>query len=229
MPWLQSGRVDASLADGRLTVSRFDVGVGQGHAVGKASVDVASRPPRGDVEVDVSAIRIESLLPAQAAKSLLGGTLQGRAVLRAEGDSAAAVLASATGTVSAFVSGGTISSLLDAKIGLQGGRVVRSMLVGAEPIALRCAAASLELERGIGRIRALAIDTERTRTIGSGTIDLRNEAIDVVLTPEAKQPGLFILDRSIRLHGPLRGPKHELVDRVALPAAPARSCRPEKP
>lgn len=229
MPWLQGARVDAALADGRLTVSHFDVGVGQGRAVGKANVDTASKPPRGDVEVDVSAIRIESLLPAKAAKSLLSGMLHGRAVLKASGDSADALLASATGTVSALVTAGTISSLLDAKMGLQGGRVVRGILAGAEPMAVRCAAAVLDLERGTVKIRTLVVDTERTRTSGSGTIDLAKDAVDVVLTPEAKQPGLFILDRSIHLHGPLREPRHELVARVAPASAPASACRAERP
>lgn len=229
MPWLQGARVDAALADGRLTVSHFDVGIGQGRAVGKATVDTASKPPRGDAEVDVSAIRIESFLPPNAAKSLLSGTLNGRAVLKANGDSAEALLANASGTVSAFVSAGTISSLLDAKMGLQGGRVVRGMLAGAEPMAVRCAAVVLELERGTAKIRTLVVDTERTRTSGSGAIDLAKETVDVVLTPEAKQPGLFILDRSIHLHGPLRELRHELVPRVATASAPARACRAERP
>ena len=229
MPWLKSGRVDAAFANGRLTVSRFDVGVGEGHVIGKADVDTASKPMRGDAEVDVSAIRIETLLPAKAAKSLLSGTLQGHAALRASGDSVAALLASASGTVSAFVSGGTISSLLDAKMGLQAGRVARSMFLGAEPLAIRCAAAVLDVERGTARIRSLVVDSERTRTVGSGTIDLGKEALDVVLTPEAKQPGLFILDRSIRLNGPLREPRHELVPRVAPASTPVRSCRPDRP
>jgi len=131
--------------------------------------------------------------------------------------------------VSAFVSGGTISSLLDAKMGLQGGRVVRSMLTGAEPMPLRCAAVVLDVDRGIAKIRSLVVDSERTRTTGSGAIDVGKEAVDIVLTPEAKQPGLFVLDRSIHLHGPLREPKHELVARVAPASAPVRSCRADRP
>lgn len=230
MPWLQGARVDAALADGRLTVSRFDVGIGAGRAVGKASIDTARKPMRGDVEVEVSAIRIESLLPPTATrKTLLSGTLHGRAALKASGDSADALLASAGGTVSASLTGGTISSLLDAKMGLQGGRIVRGLLAGAEPMAVRCAEAMLELERGTAKIRSLVVDTERTRTVGSGTIDLAKEAVDVVLTPEAKRPGLFTLDRSIRLQGPLREPRHELIARVAPASAPVRGCRPERP
>jgi len=230
MPWLKSGRVDAAFVDGRLTVSHFDVGVGEGRATGRATVDTTSRPLRGDAEVDVNAIRIETLLPPKAAGSLLSGTLQGHAALKASGDSVAALMAGASGTVSAFVGGGTISSRLDAKMGLQGGRVLRSMLVGAEPIAIRCAAAVLDVERGTARIRSLVVDSERTRTLGSGTIDLGKEAaLDVVLTPEAKQPGLFVLDRSIHLTGPLREPRHELIARVAPASTPVRSCRPDRP
>ena len=229
MPWLKGGRVDAALAGGRLTVSHFDVGIGEGRASGRASVDTTSKPLRGDVELDVRAIEIESLLPAKAANSLLSGTLHGHVALKASGDSPATLLASAAGTVSAFVSGGTISSLLDAKMGLQVGRVLRGLVTGAEPMPVRCAALVLDVERGTARIRSLVVDSERTRTLGSGTIDVRNEALDVVLTPEAKQPGLFVIDRSIRLHGPLRQLERELVARVAPASVPVRSCRPDRP
>ena len=210
-------------------MSRFDIGVAEGHATGKASVDTASRPLRGDAEVDVSAIRVEALLPAKAARSLVSGALHGHAALRASGDSAAALLASASGTVSASVTGGTISSALDARMGLQLGRVVRGILLGAQPIALRCAAAVLDVERGTAKIRSLVVDSERTRTIGTGSLDLAKEALDVVLTPEPKQPGLFNLDRSIHLSGPLREPRHELVARVAPPSAASRACRSDRP
>jgi AsmA family protein len=229
MPWLRSARVDATLADGRLTVSHFDLGIGAGRAVGKANVDTGAKPMRSDVEVEVSAVRIESLLPPTAARSMLSGTLHGRAALKASGDSADALLASASGTVNAFVTGGTISSLLDAKMGLQGGRVLRGLLAGAERMPVRCAAAVLDLQRGTATIRSLVLDTERTRTTGSGTIDLAKEAVDVVLTPDAKQPGLFNLDRSIRLHGPLREARHELVARVEPASAPVRACPAERP
>ena len=61
----------------------------------------------------------------------------------------------------------------------------------------------------------LLIDTARTRTTGAGTIDLPDLTLDLLLTPQAKQGGLFVLDRSIRVHGPLRKLEHTLVDRVA--------------
>ena len=125
------------------------------------------------------------------------------------------------------MTGGTISSLLDAEIGLQGGKIVKSLIAGSEPIPIRCAAMTLDLRNGSGQLRSLVLDTERTRTTGSGRIDLHAQTLDVLLTPESKQGGLFVLDRSIHLHGSLKKPARELVARVggAVSAANAGVCR----
>jgi len=229
LPWLQSAHVDASLVDGQLSVPRFDVGVAQGHVVGQASVDLRERPLRLDVELGLRGVRLEQLLREPGGKERIGGALHGRAQLKASGDSAEALRESAVGSLSLSLVDGTISSLLDAEIGLQGGRIVRGFLTGAEPIAIHCAIAAIELSRGAGRVRTLVVDTERTRTVGSGTVDLARETFDLVLTPEAKRPGLFVLDRSIHLHGPLRQPARELVTRVDPGPGPARGCPAAKP
>jgi hypothetical protein len=55
-----------------------------------------------------------------------------------------------------------------------------------------------------------------------------HQTLDVVLTPEAKQSGLFVLQRSIHLLGALREPKHELVARAAAAPASLQGCHPER-
>ncbi len=229
LPWLQSAQVDATLVDGQLSVPRFDVGIAQGHGAGHGSVDLRERPLHVDVDLTLRGARVEQLLREPAGKERIRGALQGRAQLKASGDSAQALLASASGSVSFALVGATISSLLDAEIGLQGGRIVRSFVAGAEPVAVHCGVATLELDRGVGRLRTLVLDSERTRTVGSGTFDFAHQTFELVLTPEAKQPGLFVLDRSIRLHGALRQPVRELIARVATPVEPARSCPAVRP
>ena len=229
MAWLESARLEASLVDGRLTVPRFDVGVARGHLAGHAAVDAHEGPARVELDATLRGAGLEQLLHQPRDKARITGALHGRAQLKASGDSASALLASSSGSLTASLVGGTVSSLLDAEMGLQGGKILRSLIAGAEPLPIRCAAAALDIERGAGRIRALVLDTERTRTTGTGTIDLAHETFDIVLTPEAKQGGLFVLERSIRLHGPLRQPARELVARgraglrsgAGLPGRPA--------
>jgi uncharacterized protein involved in outer membrane biogenesis len=217
-PAIHDASLAATLIDGTLRVARAAFAIGAGRVTGQGSVDLAQHPPRADGELDVSALPIETLLGERAAKRQLKGLLHARAALRASGETIAALLASASGTVSASVSQGTISSLLDAEMGLQGGRIVRGLVAGAEPIGLRCAAAVLDVRAGRGTLRSLVVDSERTRTTGTGTVDLARRALDVVLTPQAKQPGLFVLERSIRVHGPIDAPAHELVARATIPA-----------
>ena len=221
-PLLQSLTMQAAWADGLLTLSALDLGLAEGHATGRATFDLRAEPASAEGDLALHGVLVEALWPEQGEAKRVTGVLQGRARLKTAGASTAALLASASGSVTAALTGGTISSLLDAELGLQGGKILRSMISGAEPIAIRCAAAALDLRRGRGQVRTLVIDTERTRTTGTGTIDLPDRVIDLVLTPEAKQRGLFVLNRSIRLHGPLLKPEHSLVDRAA--ATPGAPC-----
>lgn len=223
IPLLQSLKARAVLVDGQLAISGLDVGLAQGHATGSAALDMREPSLSAEGELAVRGVRIEALLPEQPESKRVTGALQAQARVKSGGRSVDALLANASGSVSATLTGGSISSLLDAEMGLQGGKILRSMLAGSEPIAIRCAAAAIDLRRGIGHVRKLSIDTERTRTSGTGTIGLTDRTLDLVLTPQAKQRGLFVLDRSIRLSGSLgKKMEHALVDRVT--AAPGDGC-----
>ncbi len=220
-PALQALALKAALADGALAISDLDLGYADGHATGRIAFDASVQPPTAEAELDLRGFRIEALLPPAAAKRLTGA-LQGRVRLKGSGDSRAALIASAAGTASATLAGGTVSSLLDAELGLEGGKIVRSLISGDEALALPCAALVLDVRGGTGTIRSLIVDSANTLTTGTGTIDLRDASVDIVLTPTPKRAGLFELDRSIRLRGPLAHPTHALVERA--PAGPAAPC-----
>ncbi|MGH8797717.1 MAG: AsmA family protein [Caldimonas sp.] len=214
LPALQSVKLKATLAHGQLTLSAIDLGAGDGHATGHAVIALREHALQAEGEFALRGARLEALWRDQPHEKRVTGTLRAEARLNASGASPEALLASTAGRVTATLDTGTISSLLDAEMGLQGGRILRSVIGGAEPIAIRCASVAVDVRRGIGRVRTLVIDTARTRTVGTGTIDLPDETLDLVLTPQAKQGGLLVLDRSIRLHGPLRKIEHSLVERA---------------
>jgi uncharacterized protein involved in outer membrane biogenesis len=105
---------------------------------------------------------------------------------------------------------GGISNLLDAKLGLNGGKILRLMITGDRAIGINSANATFDFKKGRGRSTAILLDTDQTRTEGTGTIDLHDETVDVLLTPHPKKPGLFSLHKAIRVHGPIRQPKFSL-------------------
>jgi uncharacterized protein involved in outer membrane biogenesis len=222
---LQSLRLKAGLAANQLTVTDFDAGWADGHSTGRLALDLRQPLAVVDATLDTRDVRVESLLGAQEEKKRITGALSSRLALKASGNSAEALRASASGTVSASLSGGTISSLLDAELGLEGGKLMRTLISGIEFLPLPCAAATVDVSGGQARIRSLVIDSANTRTTGSGSVDLRDAAIDLVLTPQPKRPGLFELQRSIHLFGRLPKPQRALVERVE--PAPNAACDKE--
>ncbi len=224
-PWLRSVAFDASLLDGVIAVTGLEAGVFQaGRATGRMGADLRKRPAAVEAELVLRGLRLETLLAGQPEDKRVTGLLQADVQIAASGESAAALRQSAGGTVRARLTGGSIPGLLDAQIGLQGGRMLRSWLAGSERVAVRCAAAAIDLRHGAGQIRSLVFDTERTRTTGTGRVDIGAGTFDVVLTPEAKQGGWLVLDRSIHLHGPLQKPARELIARAAVGRDAASAC-----
>jgi uncharacterized protein involved in outer membrane biogenesis len=215
---VQSLALKAKLLDGLLDVTSLDVGVAGGHATGSIRADLRQPVAAAAAEIAWRGVRLESLLPAQDESRRISGTLQGRTTLTAKGDALEDLLASAAGSASFRIADGTIASMLDAKMGLQGGKVVRTFLSGNEPLPLPCAAATVDIAAGKARITSLVIDSANTRTTGRGTLHLAQRTIDVVLTPTSKKPGLLDIGKSIRLQGPLAKPERQLVDRVGADA-----------
>ena len=132
------------------------------------------------------------------------------------GKSLAAMVASANGTLIAIVDGGSISNLVDAKLGLNLGKVLGLRFGGDRAIALHCGASAFDFRNGVGKSQALVLETEQTHTDGAGTIDLREQNFELLLTPQPKKPGLFTLNSSIRVQGAFKNARFKIDDRVPL-------------
>lgn len=227
VPALQSLKLKVALADSQLSVTDLDAGWAGGHSTGTLALDLRQHPARAEALLETQGVRVESLFARQDEKHRITGALRGHVALEASGDDVEALRASAAGKVSATLTDGTIPSMLDALMGLEGGKVVRTLLSGSDALPLPCAAVLVDVSQGTAHIRSLVIDSANTRTTGAGTIDLRDATLELALTPEPKRPGLFELNKSIHLWGKLRKPQRELIGRLT-PLAAAR-CGAGKP
>jgi uncharacterized protein involved in outer membrane biogenesis len=84
------------------------------------------------------------------------------------------------------------------------------LIKGDRAIGVNNATAAFDFEKGIGKSKSIVLDTDQTHTQGTGTIDLRNETLDLLLTPHPKKTAVLALHSSIRVHGPIRRPKISL-------------------
>jgi uncharacterized protein involved in outer membrane biogenesis len=203
---LESLRLTANLKDGVLALKPVDLGVAGGHASGAVTFDARQKTPSAHANLALAGVRLERLLDALPRGAPATGALKGRIDLRGAGDSVAKLLASARGNVELGLAKGSISARLDAKLALNVGTLVRLFFTGDRDIAINDAEAAFDFEKGVGRSRLIRFDTGQTHAEGSGTIDLRDETVDLLLTPRPKKRALLSLHRSIRVSGPLRKP-----------------------
>src|SRR5262249_55732764 len=160
-----------------------------------------------------NAVRLERVLATLSLPARATGAVNGRIELKGSGASVAALLASSNGSLRGKLSDGRIPNLLDAKLALNPLAVLGAWLSGKPDVPLHCAAAAFDVRGGVGEFRTIALDTERTRVAGRGSLDLGDERLDVLLTPMPKRPGIFDRREAIRVRGPLRDLKVTLEKR----------------
>jgi uncharacterized protein involved in outer membrane biogenesis len=204
LPELESLRVSANLEDSVLALDPIDLGLAGGHVVGLLTFDGRRKPISSHAKVDFKQMRIERLLDRLAKGAQSAGQINGHFDLTGQGDSVAKILASASGSMEVSMAGGGISNLLDARLGLNIGKILRLMITGDQAIGIHSAVVAFDFEQGLGKSKAILLDTDQTRTQGTGSIDLRHETVDVLLTSYPKNPGLFSQQSSIHVHGPIR-------------------------
>ena len=212
------------LAGGVAKTQTLDIGVGGGRVTGAVAYDAASAPPSGRVLLDLHAVKLEEILAALSLPARASGALNGRVELKGRGASVAALLASSNGSVRFKVSGGRIPNVLDAKLALNPLTVLGAKLSGKPDVPVHCAAAAFDVRGGVGELRTIALDTDRTRVAGRGRVDLGDERLDVLLTPQPKRPGIFDRREAIRVHGPLRDLKVTLEKRTGADNSASSGC-----
>ena len=211
LPDLESLRVTADLNGGILALKPIDFGLAGGHVVGLFTFDAQQKPRSSHASMELKGVRLEKLLDRLPKGAKGAGAIKGHVDLKGQGDSVAKILASSSGSIKVAMEGGGISNLLDAKLGLNGGKVLRLLITGDRAIGINSAEVAFDFEKGRGSSKTILLDTAQTHTDGAGIIDLRDETVDVLLTPHPKKRGIFFLHSSIRVHGSIRQPKISVV------------------
>ena len=211
LPALESLQVTADLNDGVLNLTPIDIGLAGGHVVGMLTFDGKQGPLSSHAKMKVINVRLDELLAGLPKGAQSAGPLNGHLDLKGQGNSVAKILASSSGSMAVFMEGGGISNLLDAKLGLNRGKVLRLLITGDRDIGINNAAVAFDFEKGLGRSTAILLDTDQTRTEGTGVIDLRDETVDVLLTPHPKKRGILSRRSSIHVQGSFRQPTYSII------------------
>ncbi len=206
-----------SLRDSVLTLDPLNFGVAGGHLTAVISLDGRKEPIQAQARVRARKILISKLFPTVDLSKTSIGQINGEFNLTGQGSSVGRMLASANGKVGLVVVGGEISKLMMEKVGLHLWEILELNLTGDKRVKLRCGVADFDVRQGIMQADALIFDTEVTTIIGTGSIDLGQEKLDLTLNPKTKNTSPLALRSPIYVRGSFAKPVVE-VDKARVAA-----------
>jgi hypothetical protein len=212
---LEKVNVHASLKAGRLEAQPLSALAGGGTVNGSLVLDAgAGRSPALAVQLDARQVQLERIAKAMGhGGSLTGGNADAAISLRGPGDSMRRFMGGANGELRLAVGPARVTGVaLDA-----GGDALTRVLDSVNPsrrtdpyTEVRCVAARLPVRDGIATSqRSMAFETSRIDVVVAGTINFRNETLDLAIRPTVKEGlgvGVANLAELVKVTGTLTDP-----------------------
>lgn len=195
------------MKDKVLTLEPLEFGAAGGKLAGVIRLDGAKEPIAASVRLRVQNLKLAQLFPTveQARGSI--GDVDGVIELAGRGNSLAGMLGSSSGKVGLYIDDGQISKTLMELVALDLWDYARLKLKGDEPVKIRCAIADFAVKDGLMQANALVFDTPVVNVGGGGTINLKNEQMDLKLKPEPKDRSIASLNSPLQARGTFSQPK----------------------
>jgi AsmA protein len=108
---------------------------------------------------------------------------------------------------SSIPDGGRISRFLMELVALDLWDVAAVKLKGDQQIEIRCAIADFAVKGGLMQTNAFVVDTAVVRVDGGGVVNLKNEEMDLRLSPEPKDSSIASLNSPLYVQGTFGDPK----------------------
>ncbi len=208
-----------SLRDSVLRLDPLNFGMAGGQLNARISLDGRSHPIQAHAQVRARKVQLAKLFPSFDLNKNSIGQVNGEFDLSGAGDSVGRMLASSSGKLGLVVDGGEVSKLMMEKAGLHLWEILTLNLTGDRLVKLRCAVADFDVTKGRMRATALVFDTEVTTLIGTGSIDLGHETLDLTLNQKTKNTSMLALRSPIYLRGSFARPEVQVDrERMALRA-----------
>jgi uncharacterized protein involved in outer membrane biogenesis len=196
-----------SLRDAVLKLDPLSFGVAGGQLSAVISLDGRKNPIQARAQVRARKMLLARLFPTIDLNKTSIGQVNGEFDLVGQGNSVRHMLASANGNVGLVVSNGEISKLMMEKIGLHLWEILELKMTGDRLVKLRCGVADFNVKQGNMHADALVFDTEVTTIIGTGSINLAQETLDLTLNQKTKNTSPLALRAPIYIRGSFAAPE----------------------
>ncbi|NKJ50008.1 AsmA family protein [Burkholderia sp. SG-MS1] len=203
------------MTDGVLSLEPLKFGVAGGSLASDIHLDGSAVPLKGRFSTSARHLKLKQLFPNFKTMQNALGEINGDAALTATGNSPAALAATSNGEMKTLVTDGTVSRLLMEAAGLNVANVVYEKLFGNRDVKINCAAADFVATNGVLESRIFALDTDDAVINIDGTVNLRDETLDLGVHPHTKGFRVFSLRSPLYVKGTFKDP-HVGVNAAAL-------------
>ncbi len=207
-PSLPLDDMDAHLTldAGLLQLQPLNFGVAGGDIRSNVRLDARKDTIDTRLQASIRKVQLGRLFPDAKLAEQASGGISGDIDLRGQGNSVAAMLGSSDGTVAVGMGRGHIGNLIMELAGLDVAESLKFLFTGDKQIPLRCAWGDFGVASGVMTSTALAFDTEDTLILGEGTVDLKQEQLDLLLRPRPKDISILALRSPLRIGGTFKDP-----------------------
>ncbi|HEY4274052.1 MAG TPA: AsmA family protein [Rhizomicrobium sp.] len=194
-----------SIQDGVLRLKPLAFAFVAGKLSGSLAIDARKAVPLTDVDARITDIHIEHFI--KGAEKPLSGIVEARAKLSGSGSSVHQVAASANGMVTAVMPHGQMRKSLAEWMGVNALSALGLNLSGDQSRTdLRCAVLSFNARNGVLGAQRMVLDTDPTRVDGNGSINLKDETMDLTMKGQPKHFELLHIRAPITVSGRLGAP-----------------------
>ncbi|MDS0760712.1 AsmA family protein [Xanthomonas citri] len=200
--------MDASLTlkDGLLRLDPLNFGVAGGDIRSTIGMDARKAVITTQLKASIRGIRLDQLFPDATLAKQASGAIGGELDLRGRGNSIAAMLGSADGSIGVGMGRGHVGNLIMELAGLDIAESLKYLLTKDRQIPVRCIFGDFGVQDGLMQSRALAFDSTDTIIVGEGNISLKNETLDLLLRPRPKDRSILSLRSPLRMGGTFKDP-----------------------
>lgn len=203
--------IDAHLVidGGKLRLDPFSAQAPEGRMTATLTADATQAEPRVHLTAHSPGITLRTLLAAMGVRQAAAGQVEMRLDLTGSGHNPRAIAASLSGMVGVAMAGGTIDTkILGGSVGKVSKDLALLDLLGRSggTADIRCIAVRFDARDGVARARTMLLSSSLLTADGGGSINLRDETMDLLLRPQGRMGGTGFRV-PVKVVGPLRAPR----------------------
>ena len=182
--------VDSTMNKGNLTVKPLKAGMGGGSI--NLEMALLSKGNSADLStvINVKGLEIADMLAEAGSNNSIEGSVDADIDIKGYGSSVASIMAGLNGYLRIIMGEGKIDNKMIDKLGGDMSknivRLLNPSIDQKQFTTLRCMVTRFDIRDGIADTTALAIDTSMMSIIGDGSINLKNETLNLSLDPSTK-------------------------------------------